>query len=398
MNTFLRRTFFGLLATTAMSGAIATGAYAQMVGGGAETDAAALKKHAKTTSDINDRLTEVEKALIDILTKQTAHLSEDQRNSTAAAAKLATSQDKRARQVEIEKVKVKKIQDNQTPASTCSILTDIKRNGVFANSSAADEYFDMKGAVADMAVISAGIAKKGQEQPITTKGEKVASDVFVASMTATMNASGLDIPMPADAPTPSVVFDEARADAPINIASSVLDPRAVPTLEKHPRFDTPEYDETYQSRCEMYTATAGGVISSNSLDRVNFSGARVRIEDELGDVARSSLYHSVMQSYCNRNKPIGVEQKSFTDQFNDNAGKWRWEMNEERTGMDNSVQVQKEILNAVGQVSANDMHFAALDEERNLTLATTMVTQQLILKELRRIGDTLAEINGDFSK
>ena len=171
MNTFLRRTFFGLLATTAMSGAIATGAYAQMVGGGAETDAAALKKHAKTTSDINDRLTEVEKALIDILTKQTAHLSEDQRNSTAAAAKLATSQDKRARQVEIEKVKVKKRYKTIDYAYMFD-LPDIKRNGVFANSSAADEYFDMKGAVADMAVISAGVAKKGQEQPITTKGEK----------------------------------------------------------------------------------------------------------------------------------------------------------------------------------------------------------------------------------
>lgn len=399
-----------LLLTTILVSSVGVAAHAGgLSGGGYETDKASLNKHKDTVQQFRDKLAETEEKLIDLLTKQTQHLSQDARNAIAAEGKLATTKDERDRQLRIDEIKNKAVQNNQTPASACSILTDLRRNGVHANSPAADEYFDMAGSLLQIqSVRTGGVSESGQEA-LTSKGEERASKIFSNQVIGSLVANGVNMNVDtkfkeeAIANKDSLPFtydDERFKDAPINIATSVFMNRPKEQTEldiaenmQKEGFEY-KYDDTYLERCKAFISTSGNVIDETTIYSLNTGGNSVKIKDELGEVARSSMFDTAMLQYCHKNMGIGSGKSQF-DAMRSRSQRWLFPDTKEmmtNLKMDNEVQVGKEQLFALGTIAANQFDTHQTQEKILLMQAASLQTQNLMLKELRRIADSLDNI------
>ena len=105
-----------------------------------ETNTDSDAKHTKTRKDISDAIrqniqiqTEIlEESLteiIDILTQQTQEQVQQFQAQTRASGQYMTTQDERARQKEIDRIKFEAMQNASTAPSTCRILTNSYREG-----------------------------------------------------------------------------------------------------------------------------------------------------------------------------------------------------------------------------------------------------------------------------
>lgn len=248
------------------------------------------RQHSQTRDVITQHFTQELNAAAALIANelrlQSGQLSGNLKEQTAASSNIAQAQDNRARQREIERVKVDAQKTYTTSPGACVVISTAKNAGNFSRSEPISYWTRME--MDQIAAFDMGAPVGSSGAPVSAQGDLAAESALVR-----MIAGSFCSPADVQAGLCTTPVAPELQSAPIIASKSI--------------FSSDQYDDDLiKDSCSMFVMTSGGrtmgPIDAN-LAGTSSAGSQI-LADRNSTRATHSVAEAVMMEYCSKRHPI----------------------------------------------------------------------------------------------